>query len=516
MGEKLPNILFVMADQLAAPALPAYGHGVVKAPHLDALAAGGVVFDNAYCNSPLCAPSRFSMFAGLLASRIGAFDNAAEFPASVPTIAHHLRALGYQTSVAGKMHFVGADQLHGFEERLTTDIYPADFGWTPDWEAEGGRMPWYHDMLSVVEAGPCERSLQIDFDDEVAFRARRKIYDVARGADERPFFLTVSFTHPHDPYTIGQAYWDRYDHDAIDTPASPAIPYQERDPHSRRLYRCTGMDAHRIGKAHVRNARHAYYGAISYVDDKLGELLGALAATGFADNTIVVFTSDHGDMLGERGMWYKMTFFEWSARVPLIVSAPGRFAARRVARNVSLVDLLPTLVELAGGDAPAEALDGLSLFPLLSGDDDGRPDMVLGEYLGEGATAPCFMVRSGAYKYVASEPDPPQLFDLAADPLELDNLAGRPEHAEIERSLSGEVAARWDARALKARVIESQRRRRLVFTALGHGRPAPWDFEPRRDAAAEYVRNHAVLGDLERRARLPFRAPPPPDGPVKR
>ncbi|MFQ5958664.1 MAG: sulfatase-like hydrolase/transferase, partial [Alphaproteobacteria bacterium] len=182
MGEKLPNILFVMADQMAAPALPAYGHRVVKAPNLDALAADGVVFDNAYCNAPLCAPSRFSTFAGQLPSRIGAFDNAAEFPASVPTIAHYLRAMGYQTCVAGKMHFVGPDQLHGFEERLTTDIYPADFGWTPDWKREGERLSWYHDILSVVEAGPCERSLQIDFDDEVAFQSVRKIYDIARAA----------------------------------------------------------------------------------------------------------------------------------------------------------------------------------------------------------------------------------------------------------------------------------------------------------------------------------------------
>ncbi|MCH6588042.1 MAG: choline-sulfatase, partial [Proteobacteria bacterium] len=365
MSAKRPNILFVQADQMAAPALPFHGHAVVKAPHMAALAEAGVVFENAYCNSPLCAPSRFSMLAGLMPSEIGAYDNAAEFPASVPTFAHRLRRLGYRTVLAGKMHFVGPDQLHGFEERLTTDIYPADFGWTPNWDEPEARQDYFHTMSSVVEAGPCARSMQIDFDDEVAFRARRKIYDVARGADERPFFLTVSFTHPHDPYTIGQAYWDRYDHDAIDTPASPAIPYQERDPHSRRLYRCTGMDAHRIGKAHVRNARHAYYGAISHVDDKLGELLGALAATGFADNTIVVFTSDHGDMLGKHGLWAKRLFYEESAQVPMILvgtAAQGRDGTVACDtlddRLVGWQDVMPTLLGLAGVPVP-DAVEGL-------------------------------------------------------------------------------------------------------------------------------------------------------------
>ncbi|MCH8154106.1 MAG: sulfatase-like hydrolase/transferase, partial [Proteobacteria bacterium] len=144
MPAKSPNILIVQADQMAAPALPFYGHPVVRAPHMTALAERGVVFENAYCNSPLCAPSRFSMLAGLMPSAIGAYDNAAEFPASVPTFAHRLRAAGYRTLLAGKMHFVGPDQLHGFEERLTTDIYPADFGWTPDWEAPEAHQDYFH------------------------------------------------------------------------------------------------------------------------------------------------------------------------------------------------------------------------------------------------------------------------------------------------------------------------------------------------------------------------------------
>src|SRR5688572_10053923 len=139
-----------MADQVAGPALAFDPHSTALTPHLSSLAQSGVVFDNAYCSSPLCAPSRFSFMAGQLPSRIGAYDNAAEFAASVPTLAHYLRAAGYRTILCGKMHFVGPDQLHGFEERLTTDIYPSDFGWTPDWDQPAERLSWYHNMLSVV------------------------------------------------------------------------------------------------------------------------------------------------------------------------------------------------------------------------------------------------------------------------------------------------------------------------------------------------------------------------------
>src|ERR1700730_11300685 len=142
-----------------------------------------------YCNTPLCAPSRYSWLAGQLPSKIGAYDNAAEFAAQVPTFAHYLRRAGYRPALSGKMHFCGADQLHGFEERLTTDIYPADFGWTPDWTRFKERPGWYHSMDSVIQAGPCTRTNQIDFDDEVVFAARKKLFDIARGRDRRPFCL---------------------------------------------------------------------------------------------------------------------------------------------------------------------------------------------------------------------------------------------------------------------------------------------------------------------------------------
>jgi choline-sulfatase len=512
MKSEKPNILFIMADQLTAPALPFHGHPVTRAPHLSRLAESGVLFESAYCNSPLCAPSRFSLMAGQLPSRIGAYDNAAEFPASIPTFAHYLRVLGYQTCLAGKMHFVGPDQLHGFEERLTTDIYPSDFGWTPDWEQPEVRPSWYHNMLSVVQAGTAEVTNQLDFDEEVTFRSVRKIYDLARDPDPRPFCLVASFTHPHDPFAITPEYWERYDDEEIDLPIVPPIPVEQLDPHSRRLHFVCALDVYRQTEERVRRARRAYYGMISYIDDKVGQLLAALEATGLRENTIVVFASDHGEMLGERGLWYKMSFFEWSTRVPLLIHAPGLFRARRVHQNVSLIDLLPTFVDLAGGDGETASVDapgGQSLVPLMRGENRER-DTVLGEILGEGAIAPCFMIRRGQYKYIYSEPDPEQLFDLAADPHELRNLAGLPDFEEVRRSLYEEVMERWNPQALKAAVIRSQRRRRLVFEALTQGKHTPWDFQPQADASRQYMRNHLDLNELEYRSRFPAPEVPAP------
>jgi len=515
MSASRPNFLIVMADQMAGAALPCYGSPLVQAPTLAHLARTGVAFNSAYCSSPLCAPSRASLMTGQLPSRIGAYDNAAEFPSSTPTFGHYLREMGYHTCLCGKMHFIGPDQLHGFEERLTTDIYPADFCWTPDWEQPEHRPSWYHNMLSIVQAGTCHTSNQLDFDEEVAFQAVRKIYELARAGDGRPFCLFVSFTHPHDPFAITQEYWDRYDPDEIDPPSVAPIPLEQMDPHSQRLYQVCDLGRYRQTEERVHNARHVYYGAISYVDDKVRQLLQALEATGFRENTIVLFTSDHGEMLGERGLWYKMSFFEWSARVPLIIHAPSHFAPRRVDQHVSLMDILPTLVQLAVGDPDsmtlADRVDGHSLVPLLLGERRDRSDAVLGEILCEGAIAPCFMVRRGRYKYIFSEPDPEQLYDLESDPRELENLADHPEYESLRRSFFEEVRAYWDPPAIWQDVIASQRRRHLAAQALTTGTLTPWDFQPHLDASQQYMRNHMELDDLERRARFPTPEIPPPD-----
>ncbi len=496
-----PNILVVMVDQLAPRFLPIHGHLLVKAPNLERLAARGTVFERAYCNSPLCSPSRTAFMTGALPSRTGGYDNAAEFRADIPTFAHYLRRLGYRTILSGKMHFCGPDQLHGFEERLTTDIYPADYGWTPDWERPDERPSWYHNMSSVTEAGLCIRTNQMDFDEEVAFAAERAIYDHVRGRDPRPFLMVASLTHPHDPFAITQPYWDLYPHAAIDAPRIGRGDVVE-DPHTARIRHVCAMDAEPVTDEQVRNARHAYYGAISFCDAQLGRLLDALDATDL-DDTVVLFLGDHGEMLGERGLWYKMSFFEGACRAPLVVSAPGRFAPGRVAASVSLVDILPTLVEIAGGavDHLASPIDGRSLVPHLTG--QGGHDEVVGEYLAEGAVSPLVMLRRGRWKFVHAPADPDQLYDLDADPEELTNLAGDPGSVDRVAEFRAEVARRWDLPALDRAVRDSQRRRRLVDAALMTGVTKPWDFQPFRDATKQYMRNTMDLDDLEAMARFP-------------
>lgn len=500
---KQPNILFIMADQLAAPVLSTYGGKVAKTPNLDKLAAGGVVFESAYCNSPLCAPSRYVLMTGQLPSKIGAYDNAAEFPADIPTFAHYLRNSGYRTALSGKMHFCGPDQLHGFEERLTTDIYPADYGWFPDWEDFERRPTWYHNMSSVTQAGPAVRTNQLDFDDEVVFHAQRYLFDHVRGNDERPFCLTVSMTHPHDPYAISQEYWDRYTDEEIDMP-SFELADDEQDPHSRRLLHVYQMDRRNISDQQIRNARRAYYGATSYVDDQIGKLLKALEETGLSDNTIVVFSGDHGDMLGERGLWYKMSYFEWSARVPMLVYAPKHFEPHRVKESISTMDLLPTFAELANaGEAPEYVMpiDGRSLMPHLTG--KGGHDEVIGEYMGEGVVAPMFMIRRGELKYICSEPDPEQLFNLADDPQERNNLAQDPAYTDTLAAFRAEAEARWDSEAITRDVIISQKRRRFVAQAHKQGKEPLWDHQPIFEASQMYMRNNIDLDDLEKRSRFP-------------
>ncbi|HYZ81462.1 MAG TPA: choline-sulfatase [Solirubrobacteraceae bacterium] len=505
------SILVLMADQLAAGWLPAYGHEVVQAPHLSQLAQDGTVFESAYTAFPLCAPARAAMLTGRYASRVGVYDNAAEFRAGAPTVVHALRAAGYHTAVSGKMHFVGPDQLHGFEERLTTDIYPADVDWTPDWSRPlSDPLPWYHTMESVLAPGICPAAMQTDYDEEVAFQAVRKLYEIARHRPQQPFFVFVSFTNPHDPWEIPRRFWDLYRREDIDPPAVAALPLEEVDPHSRRLRAMCRVDEAQLTAEQILRARHGYYAAISYLDERVGQVLGALRDSGLEERTTVLFCADHGEMLGERGLWYKMSFLEQSARVPLIVRTPGTAGAgARVAPPVSLVDVAPTVLELAGlaTDAIAGDGDGVSLADVIAGGGSAPARPVVSEYHAEGVQAPAAMVRSGTHKLIVSREDPDLLYDLAADPRELSDLSAQPGMDAVIAPLRGELERRLDLDDIDGRVRASQRERFLVSRALRQGRPTPWDHDPPYDAALRYIRNREDMYELQRRARLDSETP---------
>ena len=508
MARKAPNILLIMADQLAPQALPIYGHPLVKAPHITSLANRGVTFKNAYTNFPLCAPSRASLLTGRYANTIRVWDNATELPASVPTIAHYLRAAGYHTTLCGKMHFIGPDQMHGFEQRLVTDIYPSNFAWTPDWTEGPRNRPTGINMRAVVDSGSCLRSLQIDYDDEVEFFANQKLYDLKRFSDQSPFFLTVSFTHPHSPFIAQQKYWDLYEHDEIDMPKVAPIPLGEQDEMSRWLHYAHGGDLDEITDADVRRARRAYYGMVSYIDDKVGRILTTLKDLGLDKDTIVVFTADHGEMLGERGAWYKQYFYEQSARIPLIISDPRQNEPRHIAEPVSLVDLVPTFMDFAGdGEWKAPTLlDGYTLRPLMEGRTQIERSCVISEYTGEGACAPCRMVRWRNFKFIYTHGHPDLLYDLDQDPLELKNIAAGRAHREVAEKLRRTALTGWDPNLIHAEILDSQRERRFIQNATG-GQPG-WAFKVRDDDDRRYVRNSGAV-QTKAKARYPFVAPPP-------
>lgn len=495
-----PNILILMVDQLSGVFWPDGPAPFLHAPNLAALAARSVRFANSYTPSPLCAPARASVMSGRLPRRTRVYDNAAEFASDIPTFAHHLRRAGYATSLIGKMHFVGPDQLHGFERRLTTDIYPADFGWTPDWRQPGQRIDWwYHNLGSVTGAGVAEITNQLEYDDEVAHLAGQTLYDLARGQDQRPWCVTVSFTHPHDPFVARRRYWDLYEGAAELEPPVP-IPFADMDPHSQRLMEASDWRSMVVTESHIRRARQGYFANISYIDDKIGELLAILRAT--RQEAVVVFLSDHGEMLGERGLWFKMNFFEGSARVPLTIAAPG-LEPRRVDQPVSTIDLVPTLAELAGLDLDEVRpwTDGESLVPLARGT-GGRGPVAM-EYAAEGSIAPMVALVEGNWKYIRCPVDPEQLFDLASDPDERRNRADDPDAAEVLARLRAEADARWDLAAYDAEVRDSQARRLTVWPALRNGAYYPWDFQPLQRASERYMRNHMDLNVLEETQRFP-------------
>lgn len=422
-------------------------------------------------------------------------------------------------------------------------------------------------MSSVLDAGPCVRTNQLDYDDEVIYKANQYLYDHARQRGDQPFCLTVSMTHPHDPYAMTKDFWDLYEDVDIPLPATPALPHDKQDQHSERVLKIIGLWDDEIPADRIRAARRAYFAACSYVDAQVGKLLATLKNCGLDEDTIVVFSGDHGDMLGERGLWYKMVWFEHSARVPMVIHAPGKYAATRVKENVSTMDLLPTFVAMSGGSlVPGLPLDGVSLMPYLEGSAGPKSDTVLGEYMGEGTLAPTVMIRRGPWKFVYCPLDPPMLFNVEEDPKELHNLAAdiklpmRPAKLDIKQpaalptpdtspaqnpffhtvlptpprspsppkhlatlssatatatkdadipsilaSFLAEVHARWDFDTLRQQVLHSQRRRRLVYSALSKGVVTTWDYQPMVSASTQFIRNQGqgALGNVEHTSRWP-------------
>lgn len=449
MADK-PNILLILSDQHNPHVMGCAEDSVARTPHLDALAARGVRFRSAYCPAPLCVPSRMAFLTGQHPSDIAVWTNQCVLSSSVPTFAHGLAAAGYETILCGRMHFRGPDQRHGFLSRRVGDVggsFPGvkgvDLGPIP-LSSTGQSRP------AVEIAGPGRQSYQV-FDEHVAAACR----DVLAGRSSgRPFAMVVGLVLPHCPYVCPKELFEEY-YEAVTLPEYPDGYFARQHPAIRDWRRRRGVLD--LPAETIRRARAGYYGLVTHMDALVGTMLEALAESGLAEDTVVVYTSDHGDMAGEHGLWWKSNFYEGSVGVPLIVSAPGRFAeGSKVDRVVSLLDLAPTLLEIGGGPELPHAR-GRSLLPfLLPGDAEVAdwPDVAFAEhYTSGGGDPPCRMVRRGPWKLSYYDGyDTPQLFNLHDDPGELNDLGHAPELSALRQELLGLVLDGWSPERMRAAV----------------------------------------------------------------
>ena len=276
------------------------------------------------------------------------------------------------------MHFVGADQLHGFERRLTSDIYPGDFCWTENMATRTAKTR--SDGRAVTQSGICKRTVQLDYDELAMANAEQHLYDIARSSDDRPFMSVVSLTHPHDPYYCTQPFWDLYEGVDIPMPAVPALPIDEQDPLTRYI-----MIRHELDDGFdedtMMRSRRAYYGAVSYIDHQVGRLVNLLEELSLRENTVIIFTSDHGEFLGERGLWFKRHFYEPAAAVPLIMAGPG-VRQGTCDTPVSLIDISETILDHFGAELDTVRA-GASLYKLAAAPTD-TDRSVLSEYHASG------------------------------------------------------------------------------------------------------------------------------------
>lgn len=424
-----PNILFLMSDEHRFDVAGFAGNPVVRTPVLDELARGGVVFDNAYTPSPICVPARQSLAAGQLPGTSGCRRYGEDLPAGHMTFARRFAQYGYQTVACGKLHHMGPDQMQGWLRRFGADVTvdpaavedrvvdvtaPLSFKWPQAKEvrrAAAGQA--FHDREDQPAIDGARYYIERHFVDGS--------YD--RAIPEVPLLLKVSLLQPHYPYIAGDAGLFGYYLNRVEPYANDELfdhPFLSGD--ARTVVRA-GVE---VDDRELRRALAAYYAMVETMDARLGQVLEALRCAGQElDDWIIVYTSDHGEMLGEHGVFEKQKFFEGSVRVPLIVRWPARFESRRVSENVSLCDLFATLCDLAGIPIP-DGLDSRSLAGLLQGRGADWDDEAVSEF-----DAVNLMIKQGPLKYQRYAPGQPEvLFDLDHDPCETANLIGEPRYVQ--------------------------------------------------------------------------------------
>lgn len=458
MSDRRPNLLYIHTDQHSPHVTGCYGDPLVETPNLDRLAREGALFENAYCTSPICVPSRMSMLSGRHPYQNEVWSNEHILDSAIPTLAHGMGAAGYRPVMIGRMHSLGPDQLHGYAERLVGDHGSNYIGGSGAARGilEGTAGP---QRISLERSGPGQSGYQVH--DEAVTAAtvdylNRLGVSKRAGMSDEPFSISVGLMLPHPPYVARAEDYERYA-DGMSMPSKPKKFEKETHPHLRWWRSHTGIES--VTEEEIRRSRAAYWGLVYRTDVMIGQILDALAQNGFEEDTMVVYTSDHGDMQGEHGLWWKHVFYEESARVPLIVRYPGQVeGGQRIDRVVSALDVTATLLD--GIDAPAlPHSPGRSLLPLIDGTaDPGWEDVAYSEYctdqFGPPEGAYQRMVRRNEWKLVYYHGQPLQLFNLEEDPNEVVDRADDPSVASLRDELLADLLADWDPEAIIQRMTE--------------------------------------------------------------
>ena len=456
-----PNILTIMTDQHSPHFLGSYGNPLVRTPNLDRLASTGMLFTDTYCAAPLCVPSRMSFMTTRTPSGNRVWDNHHILSSGIPTWAHALGAAGYETALVGRMHFVGSDHRHGFERRPIGEYSAFHPGagkqggdqWTKFPGSTSGQS-----RVGVEIAGKGATSYQW-FDEQVTAAACDYLAERAEKTDDRPFAAVVGYVLPHCPFVAPKGLFNYY-YDRVPIPV-----VEEGQPETVRRYRdLRGILAPPLPAERVRVALAAYYALCEYSDMLIGQVLDTLDQHGLTENTMVIYASDHGEMAGEHGCWWKSCYYEGSAGVPLIVRQPGVVPEGTVSDAVcNLMDLGPTMIDVAGGVQLPDT-DGHSLVPVLMQDathpwlDETYSELVDFK-CGDSNPLPSRMIRSGKWKYWEYRDPanlPPALFDMENDPDEVNDLGQDPAYTKMRTELSEKLHQGWAPdhalqEALKAR-----------------------------------------------------------------
>lgn len=496
LEQSRPNILFIQSDQHSADVLGCYGDPVVRTPNLDRLASRGGRLTSAYCASPICVPSRASLLTGRHPHENEVWTNSHILSSAIPTMANSLGAAGYRPVQIGRMHFVGPDQLHGFAERYVGDHGPNFLGGRPvDHGILTGTAGPHR--VSLTRAGYGQSAYEVH--DEyvtataVDFLNRRGIAK-RTGQSHRPFCLFVGYMLPHQPFVARKADFDLYG-DSVPLPRLRP-PQQE---HAYLQWWRKHAEISDVPESETRKARTAYWALVTRLDTMIGQVLRALEVNNLEDDTLIVYTTDHGEQAGERGLWWKQTFYEQAVRVPMLVSWPGHVAQGAVCERVlSHLDLNATLLDVVKAPGLPRSR-GRSFLKLLDGEKPGGnawEDVAFSEYCTESGDPAhsdgtlAFqqrMIRLGEWKLIYYHGYEPQLFNLRNDPDEIHDLAAVAKHRSIREELTARVSDGWDAEQVKARIEGLSAERDLLKSWAQNVEPEDlfrWDLHPEMDQLA--------------------------------